>query len=141
VSDEAFVADAGLVKEGVHSPAIGRIAKTDEQKREAATAAWAAARAKKGPESKRVSLTSFEYASALESLGKLVITSDPSGATVTVDGYRWSRPTKAEGYADSGMRKILVSKSGKTVGIQCEVNKDGVTGVRVDLNSGAGECK
>lgn len=141
VSDDALTADSMLVIKAVGSPVLGRIAKTDQQKREAATAAWAAARAKKGPEGHDVSLTSFEYAGALESLGKLVVTSEPSGASVTVDGYRWPQSTKAEGYADSGKRRIVVARGGQTVGVVCDVNKDGVTAVRVDLNSGGAECK
>jgi hypothetical protein len=81
------------------------------------------------------------YADGLASLGRLVITSRPSGATVSVDGYKWETETDAEGFAASGRRSVIVSQGTQTVRVQCEVAQESVMIVTVDFPANIGSCK
>ena len=74
-------------------------------------------------------------------MGRLVISSIPSGADISVDDRQWRRKTDADGYAYMGKRRVRVSKDGTEVGVTCEVVRDETVTVRVDLASRNASCK
>lgn len=61
-------------------------------------------------------------------LGKLLVYSEPDGASITVDNIKWPSTTNTDGYADVGPRRIRVERPGlQPVEGNCELYRNMVT--------------
>lgn len=80
------------------------------------------------------------YEASLDSMGRLAVQSVPSGGTVTVDGYLWSSPTDANGFAVAGTRTVSVHVGGQRMTVKCAVAKEKTSTVRVDFAKGTSGC-
>lgn len=95
-----------------------------------------------GPEFQKMVLTvSQDYSRVAASLGRIVIVSEPTGAAVSIDGYRWQRPTNAEGFAEVGSRKVVLSKDGGQLGVTCVIRKGGTVNLNADFRNGKVSCQ
>ena len=77
-------------------------------------------------------------------LGKLVVNSQPDGASILVDDAKWPAGTNSEGFADIGRRRIRVERAGmQPAEGACDVARDRVaTFVATLQTSGSkAECK
>lgn len=73
-------------------------------------------------------LTEAELVRKAMNLGKIVVTSEPNGAVIFVDGVQWPQNTNQEGFAEAGYRRIRVQKPGlQPVEKNCAVQRDGIT--------------
>lgn len=77
-------------------------------------------------------------------LGKLVVSSEPDGAAISVDEVTWPEETNTEGFADVGQRRIRVQKPGLDPAQQtCEVRRNRATtfSARLRVSGSEAECK
>ena len=79
-----------------------------------------------------------EYSNALTSLGRLIVTSRPAGASIDVDGNRWDQSTEADGYAIAGRRSVVVTSGSRVVRVQCEVRTEKLSTVAVNFDADSG---
>lgn len=62
------------------------------------------------------------------SQGRLLVYSDPDGALIYVDNWRWRHPTNADGFAHAGERHVRVVKEGYAPAeANCKVEVERVT--------------
>ena len=76
----------------------------------------------------------------VSSYGRLIIESEPRGATVDVDGRRWDDKTNTRGFADAGLRTIRLTWSGQMrLETKCDIRSEKVTKLHVTQGF-SGEC-
>lgn len=76
------------------------------------------------------------------SQGRLIVTSKPAGAAISVDRIDWPGATNAEGFADVGKRRVRVARDGlePAEGI-CDVGRDRIATFSATLKKKGSEAQ
>lgn len=134
--------DEMIVWQSLSKGSADHLTLTSEGKLDAGIATWAALRfTAGGPIKSRQPLLPSEFTQMMSAMRQLIVESEPPGASVTVDGYRWENVTRAEGFAQMGQRNLVVATTNVEVSFKCYVRNQRVTTATVDLSAKAGNCR
>ncbi len=140
--------EATAIVDAAAHGAFKRFGATQSEQVEIAASVWAAALHNQSIEPRHYKMagpysriTAAEIEQTASGMGKVVVTSSPDGASISVDGHPWKRKTNDSGYAYEGRRQVLLSTNNMKRGVTCNVKSDRTATVSVDFNSGAATCK